>query len=154
MRLTSFTDYALRALMRLAAEPGRVFTTQEIARELAISRNHLTKVVREMADAGFVVTLRGTGGGFRLARPADTISIGEVVRRLEARLAIVECFRADGGACSLTPDCRLKGRLAVAADAFHAELDKTTLADCAHPGELLGTRVRPADLRPSQRRSP
>ena len=99
MRLTAFTDYGLRALMRLAGEPERLFTTEEIANELAISRNHLTKVVRELADAGFVATLRGSGGGFRLARPAAEISIGEVVRRLEARHAIVECFRSDGGDC-------------------------------------------------------
>jgi Rrf2 family nitric oxide-sensitive transcriptional repressor len=70
----------------------------------------------------------------RLARPADQISLGAVVRRLEARHAIVECFRADGGACVLTPRCRLKGRLAAAAEAFLGELDRTSLAECAyHP---------------------
>ena len=133
MRLTAFTDFAMRALMRLAGEPDRVFTTDEIAREFAISRNHLTKVVRELAEAGFVATHRGAGGGFRLARPAETITIGEVVRLLEARHAMVECFRADGGACVLTPRCRLKGKLALAAKAFLAELDKTSLAECAYP---------------------
>jgi Rrf2 family transcriptional regulator, nitric oxide-sensitive transcriptional repressor len=105
MRLTAFTDYGLRALMRLAGA-DRVFTTEEIAKEFAISRNHLTKVVHELGDAGFVATHRGSGGGFRLARPAEAISIGEVVRRLEARHAIVECFRRDGGACVLTSRCR------------------------------------------------
>ena len=133
MRLTAFTDFAMRALMRLAGEPDRVFTTDEIAREFAISRNHLTKVVRELADAGFVATHRGAGGGFRLARPAESITIGEVVRLLEARHAMVECFRADGGECVLTPRCRLKGKLALAAKAFLAELDKTSLAECAYP---------------------
>jgi Rrf2 family transcriptional regulator, nitric oxide-sensitive transcriptional repressor len=131
MRLTSFTDYGLRALMRLAGEPDRLFTTEEIAGEFAISRNHLIKVVRELADAGFVATQRGGGGGFRLARPAETISIGEVVRRLEARRAIVECFRADGGNCVLTPRCRLKMRLRRAAEAFLKDLERTSLADCA-----------------------
>ena len=131
MRLTAFTDYGLRALMRLAGEPERVFTTEEVATEFAISRNHLTKVVRELADAGFVDTHRGAGGGFRLARPAEAISIGEVVRRLEARHAIVECFRADGGACVLTPHCRLRVRLRQASEVFLKELDRTTLADCA-----------------------
>jgi Rrf2 family nitric oxide-sensitive transcriptional repressor len=134
MRLTAFTDYGLRALMRLAGEPERLFTTEEIANELAISRNHLTKVVRELADAGIVATHRGAGGGFHLARPAGTISIGEVVRRLEARHAIVECFRSDGGACVLTPRCRLKARLKHAAEAFLKELDRTTLAECAVTG--------------------
>ena len=132
MRLTAFTDYGLRALLRLAGEPGRLFTTDEIAREFAISRHHLVKVIRDLADGGFVSTVRGAGGGFRLARPADEISLGAVVRQLEARHAIVECFRDDGGACVLTPRCRLKGRFAAAAEAFLAELDKTSLAECAY----------------------
>lgn len=131
MRLTSFTDFGLRALMRLAGAPGRSFTTEEMAREFAISRNHLTKVVRDLARAGYVATQRGAGGGFRLARPADTIRIGAVVRSLEARQALVECFQRDGGACVLTPRCRLKGRLAAAHEAFFRTLDETTLADCA-----------------------
>ncbi len=132
MRLTAFTDYALRALMRLAGEPERSFTTDEIAREFDISRNHLTKVVRELAESGFVATHRGAGGGFRLARPPEKITLGEVVRLLEARHAMVECFRADGGGCVLTPRCRLKSKLALAARAFIAELDRTTLAECAY----------------------
>jgi Rrf2 family nitric oxide-sensitive transcriptional repressor len=131
MRLTAFTDYGLRALMRLAGEPERVFTTEEIAKEFAISRNHLTKVVRELADAGFVATHRGGRGGFRLARSPEAISIGAIVRRLEARHAIVECFRADGGNCVLTPRCRLKARLKHASEAFLKDLDRTSLADCA-----------------------
>ncbi len=133
MRLTSFTDFGLRALMRLASEPGRLFTTDEIAAEFAISRNHLTKVVRDLAHAGYVETQRGAGGGLRLAKPAETIALGEVVRRLEQRQALVECFRKDGGACTLTPRCRLKARLAAAREAFLRELDRTTLADCAYP---------------------
>jgi len=131
MRLTAFTDYGLRALMRLAGEPGRVFTTEEIAKEFGISRHHLTKVVRELAEAGFIATHRGGGGGFRLARPAQSISIGEVLRRLEARHAMVECFRSDGGHCILTPRCRLKARLKRAAEAFLRDLDRTSLAECA-----------------------
>jgi Rrf2 family nitric oxide-sensitive transcriptional repressor len=120
--------------MRLAGEPERLFTTEEIANEFGISRNHLTKVVRELADAGFVATHRGAGGGFRLARPAGAISIGEVVRRLEARHAIVECFRSDGGNCVLTPRCRLKARLKHASEVFLKDLDRTTLAECAVTG--------------------
>ena len=74
MRLTSFTDFALRALMRLAGEPGRSFATNEIAAEFGISRNHLAKVVRDLADSGFISTQRGVGGGFTLARPAQSIT--------------------------------------------------------------------------------
>jgi len=133
MRLTSFTDFALRALMRLAGEPARTFATNEIAAEFGISRNHLAKVVRDLADNGFILTQRGAGGGFSLARSAQSITLGEVVRALEGGSALVECFREDGGACALTPRCRLKARLAAARESFMRELDKTTLADCAYP---------------------
>lgn len=126
MRLTAFTDFGLRALMRLAGEPERLFTTEEIAAEYAISRHHLVKVVRDLAAAGFIETRRGTGGGFRLARPANEISLGEVVRALESRAALVECFRPDGGQCALSPDCRLKGHLA------RGIIDLTTTEVCDH----------------------
>ena len=135
MRLTSFTDFALRALMRLAGEPARTFATNEIAAEFGISRNHLAKVVRDLADNGFISTQRGAGGGFTLARPAQSITLGEVVRALEGGSALVECFREDGGDCALTPRCRLKAKLGAAREAFMRELDKTTLADCAYPGQ-------------------
>ena len=131
MRLTSFTDFALRTLMRLAGEPGRSFATGEIAAEFAISRNHLAKVVRDLADGGFITTQRGVGGGFALARPASEITLGAVVRALEGDSALVECFRDDGGGCLLTPRCRLKAKLASAREAFMRELDATTLAECA-----------------------
>jgi Rrf2 family transcriptional regulator, nitric oxide-sensitive transcriptional repressor len=119
--------------MRLAGEPDRSVSTGEIATEFNTSRHHLTKVVRDFAEGGFVTTQRGAGGGFRLARPAEAITLGEVVRTLEQRHALVECFRSDGGACVLTPRCRLKPRLAPAREAFMQELDATTLAECAYP---------------------
>jgi Rrf2 family nitric oxide-sensitive transcriptional repressor len=100
---------------------------------LNVSRNHLTKIVSEMARAGFIQTQRGAGGGFRLAQPAASITLGTVVRTLEDRHALVECFRADGGGCTLTPKCRLKSRLKAAEEAFLRELDRTTLSECAHP---------------------
>jgi Rrf2 family nitric oxide-sensitive transcriptional repressor len=133
MHLTSFTDFALRALMRLAGEPQRIFATGEIAAEFGISRNHLAKVVRDLASGGFIATQRGAGGGFSLARAPQSITLGEVVRALEGTSALVECFREDGGSCTLTPRCRLKGRLAAAREAFMRELDATTLAECAYP---------------------
>ncbi len=133
MRLTTFTDFALRALMRLAGEPHRSFSTSEIADEFGISRNHLAKVVRDLADSGFITTQRGVGGGFALARQPQAITLGAVVRALEGTSALVECFRQDGGGCVLTPRCRLKGRLAAAREAFLRELDRTTLAECAYP---------------------
>jgi Rrf2 family nitric oxide-sensitive transcriptional repressor len=131
MRLTAFTDFALRALMRAAGAPARSFSTEEIAREFGISRHHLTKAVRDLSRAGFVETRRGEGGGFRLARPPETITVGAVIRALEARHALVECFRADGGDCALNPGCRLTARLARAREAFLRDLDGVTLAEVA-----------------------
>lgn len=140
MRLTTFTDFSLRALMRLAGEPNRSFSTNEISTEFGISRHHLIKVVQNLANAGFVKTQRGVGGGFRLARIPQSITIGEVVRALEQRQALVECFREDGGQCVLQPRCRLKMRLAAAREAFMRELDTTTLAECAYPGISRGKK--------------
>ena len=144
MRLTAFTDFALRALMRLAAEPDRSFSTNEIAAEFGISRHHLIKVVRDLANGGFVSTQRGAGGGFRLARPPNAITLGEVVRTLENRQALVECFRADGGNCALLPRCRLKARLAAAREAFMRELDTTTLSECAYTPRSRGRQTASA----------
>src|SRR5579862_4194086 len=95
MRLTSFTDFALRALMRLAGEPERIFAIGEIADEFGISRNHLAKVVRNLAGSGFISTQRGVHGGFCLARPPQSITLGQVVRALEGASPLVECFRKD-----------------------------------------------------------
>jgi Rrf2 family transcriptional regulator, nitric oxide-sensitive transcriptional repressor len=133
MRLTSFTDFGLRVLMVLAADPARSFTTGEIAQAFGISRHHLTKVVGALAEAGFVITQRGASGGFRLARTPEEIRLGEVILRLEAGMPLVECFRADSGACRLGPGCALKPRLAAGWSAFIEEMNKSALADCAAP---------------------
>ena len=130
MRLTAFTDYGLRVLMRLADDPAASLTTEALARELALSRHHLQKVVQALARAGWVATRRGAGGGFTLAVEPAALSVGAVVRRLEEPQPLVECFRADGGACRLTPRCALRHRLARAREAFLADLDRTSLADC------------------------
>ncbi len=133
MRLTYYTDYALRVLTYLALDTGRVATIGEIAEAYGISRNHLTKVAHELGRAGFVETLRGRGGGLRLARAPDAIRIGDVVRRMEDDFDIVACFgaggKAGGGGCVIAPDCRLAGMLGEALQAFLAVLDRYTLAD-------------------------
>ena len=131
MRLTSFTDYGLRLLMRMAGAPDRALSTAELAQELGLSRNHLAKIVQRLARAGIVETRRGGGGGAILARPAEDIRIGAVVRLLEADQPLVECLGPAGGSCSLDGRCRLKARLRSAERAFLAELDRATLADIA-----------------------
>ena len=129
MRLTSFTDYGLRMLMRMASEPDRAFSTAEFSEEFRLSRNHLAKIMQRLARAGLVETRRGGSGGAVLARPATEIRLGGVIRLLETGQPLVECLGADGGACTLDGRCRLKTRLRSAEAAFLAELDRTTLAD-------------------------
>ena len=131
MRLTSFTDFGLRALMRLASAPDRAFSTAELAQEFALSRNHLTKIMTALAQDGIVITQRGSGGGAKLARAPGDIRLGEIVRILETGQPLVECFSASGGDCTITGCCQLKARLQAAEMAFLAELDSATLADVA-----------------------
>ncbi len=137
MRLTVLSDYSLRVLMYLAARPDRVSTIEEIASAYAISENHLMKVVHGLGKSGFVETMRGRGGGLRLARPADKIKVGAVLRLVEDDQALAECF-SDNDGCKITDVCRLKRILARALQAYNDELDRWTLADLvARPKVLL-----------------
>ncbi|WP_420408478.1 RrF2 family transcriptional regulator [Hoeflea sp.] len=133
MRLTTYTDYGLRMLMRLASEPGRAFSTADLAEEFGLSRNHLAKIMQHLARAGLVETRRGGGGGAVLALPADRIRLGDVINLLEEGQPLVECLNADGGACSIDGQCRLKARLRSAERAFLVDLNRSTLADIALP---------------------
>src|SRR3974390_863799 len=151
MRLLVSSDLALRVLMRLAAAPEAHVSTDALARELMVSRNHLHKTVQHPAEGGLVRTIRGAHGGVLLARPAAEIRVGDVVRRHEADQALVECFQPDGGACTLLPRCRLRGMLAGATEAFYRHLDGYTLADCLG-GPGLSARERPTRPRRAARR--
>ena len=131
MKLSSYSDYALRILMYLPVRPDAQPTIAEIAEHYAISRNHLMKVAHHLGVGGYIHTVRGRGGGLRLAKPADQIRIGDVVRLTEHDLAVAECMGEGnaGGGCRLTPSCALKGVLGEALQAFLGVLDDYTLAD-------------------------
>lgn len=131
MRLTTFTDYGFRMLMRMASAPDRAFSTAELAAEFGLSRNHLTKIMQRLAKAGYVETRRGTGGGAILAISANEIRLGAIIRLLEDGQPLVECFATDGGNCTIDGHCRLKSRLRSAEETFLADMDKSTLADIA-----------------------
>ena len=124
MKLTRYTDYGLRVLMHLAAQPDRHASISEMARVHRISHNHLMKVVHDLRKEGFLTSVRGRGGGVRLARPADSITIGEVVRHSEEGFDLVDC-----GPCVIAPACSLNGALQEALRAFMQVLDGYTLAD-------------------------
>lgn len=137
MQLTRFSDYTLRVLIYLALHPDRLATIEELAEAYDVSRGHLVKVVHHLGQRSYVETLRGRAGGLRLARPADTIRVGEVVRASEENLALVECFEPATSRCRIAPACALHPALQEALNAFLAVLDRYTLAD------LVSRRRRP-----------
>ncbi|MBA3937471.1 MAG: Rrf2 family transcriptional regulator [Planctomycetes bacterium] len=128
MKLSLFSDYSLRTLMYAALRDG-LFRLEEVSDAYAISRHHLAKVVHHLGKHGYLETQRGHAGGIRLARPAQDIRIGTLVRESEATADLVECFDAATNTCPINGSCRLKGLLAEALDAFYATLDRYTLHD-------------------------
>ncbi|WP_373974968.1 Rrf2 family transcriptional regulator [Chitinibacter sp. SCUT-21] len=134
MHITQHTDYALRVLIYLAANQERLVTIQEISERFQVSRSHMMKVVNQLIRHGYVNGLRGKGGGIRLAVPAAQIGVGQVVRHMESDLELVECF-GSSSQCLLTGNCRLRGALGNALNAFLASLDQVTVADLLTPAE-------------------
>lgn len=149
MRLTTFTDYTLRVLMYLAIEPRRLATIPEMASAYDISENHLMKVVHRLARSGMIESVRGKGGGVRLALAPADIRLGQVIRCSEGETTIVECFSAENNACRITPACRLTKILADTFAGFYLALDGYSLADLiTNPeqlGELLAIKGEPLD---------
>ncbi|MES2949448.1 MAG: Rrf2 family transcriptional regulator [Pseudomonadota bacterium] len=129
MRLTDYTDYTLRVLMFCALNPERSITIAELADSHAVSKNHLMKIVNDLARQGLLQTTRGRGGGLRLLKPAADINIGDVVRKSETDFRMVECFDPSHNACTLTANCQLKNVFRTALQSYLAVLDKVTLAD-------------------------
>lgn len=133
MQFTRFTDYSLRVLMYLGEQPDHLVTIREIAEIHGISENHLMKIVNRLATCGYIETMRGKGGGMRLARQAEMINLGDVVRDTEESMAIAECFEAGASSCTLLPTCILKSILIEAKKNFLATLDSYRLSDLIAP---------------------
>lgn len=127
MRLTRFTDYSLRVLMYLAVNEGSLSTIQEIAGCYGVSRNHLMKIVQELARLGLVDTVRGKSGGIRLAMEPEAINLGDVVRNTEPDFNLAECFESETSTCRLQSNCELARALRKATGAFLDVLDGYTL---------------------------
>lgn len=133
MRLTRYTDYALRVLIYLGLRPERRSTIREISQAYGISRNHLMKIVQQLVAEGLVHSARGVGGGLTLAPGAEQTTVGAIVRATEPDFDLVECMQ-EGNECVITPVCALAGMLRHARQAFHDALDEYRLADLfQHP---------------------
>jgi Rrf2 family nitric oxide-sensitive transcriptional repressor len=137
VRLTRHTDYALRMLIYAALRPNRICTVDAVATAYGLSRNHLLKVAQSLRDLGYVITARGRAGGIRLAVPPERINIGALVRAIEQDFALVECLEPGCARCRIVRACRLKGMVVEATNAFHAVLDRYSLADIIHEGPAL-----------------
>lgn len=136
MQLDKFTDYALRVLMTLVVRAPERVATSQIAATFGMSENHLSKIATQLAREGFVTSERGRNGGLNLARPADQICVGEVVRAMKRNDPVVECFGPDKS-CLILPACGLREPLAQAQEAFFATLDRYTLADITRSRHAL-----------------
>jgi Rrf2 family nitric oxide-sensitive transcriptional repressor len=142
MRLTTFSDYTLRVLMYLALKPEKLVTIAEIADAYKISANHLMKVVHQLSRNGVIESTRGKGGGIRLARPADEIRLGAVVRATEGNGPIVECLATAESQCCIAPACQLNNILERAFEALYATLDEYTLADLMSKKNAIGKLLK------------
>ncbi|MGA5312602.1 RrF2 family transcriptional regulator [Streptomyces pseudogriseolus] len=130
MRLLRSTDLALRVLMRLAVAGDTTPTTREVAEAMDVPYTHAAKVVADLQHRGLLTARRGRGGGLTLTEQGRGASVGGLVRSLEGEGDVVDC---DGAAttapCPLRSDCRLRGALRRAQEAFFASLDPLTVAD-------------------------
>jgi len=141
VRLTAYTNYALRTLMYCALHPNRLVRIQDIADAHGISKAHLLKAARQLGQLGYLENVRGRTGGVRLGRPPERIIIGEVVRQTEGDLEIVECFNPSTNTCPLIGVCKISTVFRAGLRAFFAELDKVTLADMVSNGPVLLERL-------------
>jgi len=130
VRLTLYTDYSLRVLLYLGAkDPEELSTIKDISDSYGISKNHLMKVTHELGKMGYIETVRGRGGGIRLAVVPEEINIGQLVRKTEEDFYLVECFNPESVGCIISPVCSLKGALNKALHAYIAVLDSYHLSD-------------------------
>jgi Rrf2 family transcriptional regulator, nitric oxide-sensitive transcriptional repressor len=144
MQLTQYTDYSLRVLIYLSLHEGsdHLATISEIASNYGISRNHLGKVVHNLANLGYIDTTRGKGGGMRLSQSPEEINLGAVVRRTEGRFDLAECFNTTHNTCTISPHCQLKDVFWEARSAFLAVLDRYSLADVIRNRDDLRSSFR------------
>ena len=138
MRVTKRTDIAMRMLMYCAANPDRLVTKSEIAGACNVSENHLAQVINQLSQIGYLSTHRGRNGGLWLSRPADTIFVGDIFRKVEAGLPLAECFGEADKDCPLIDSCRLRLALIDASEAFYAHLDGITLDSLLCDNHALG----------------
>lgn len=137
MQLTQFTDYGLRCLIYLAVHQKKLSTVKEISEYYGVSRNHLVKVVHRLSQARLIESIKGKGGGIRLASKAQELRLGDIVKLLETNMDLVECFNQNTNTCKIAHICQIKHYLYEAGAAFIATLNRYTLADTTKDNSLI-----------------
>lgn len=145
MKLTSYTNYALRSLQLAAIKSPALVRVDDVVKIHNLSKPHVMKIVHQLGRAGYLDTVRGRGGGFRLARSADRIIVGDVVRLTEGPLDVVECFNPVKNTCPLIGICVLSRKVQEATAAFMAVLDDLTIADISSNKNQLLARIAPLE---------
>lgn len=152
MRINRFSDLALRLLMYLGsrAEPMQATVTVRAAAAMFnVPYDHLVKVAHQLGQQGFLITTKGAGGGLRLARAAESITVGEILRVVEPGDSVIDCHSQP---CPLAGACLLKGALDSAYAAFLDKLDEYTLAAVARTPRLQKlVYLKPESVRSSPR---
>ena len=143
MKLTRYSNYAIRTLMFTNLHPDRLCQCQEVADTFKVSKAHLVKCVHQLGQWGFVHSVRGRNGGFRLARPANEITVGAVIRKTEDTLDLVECFNSETNSCPLITGCKLNQLLTHAMAGFMAEMDRVTIEDITTNQKQLLALLKP-----------
>jgi Rrf2 family transcriptional regulator, iron-responsive regulator len=156
VRLTRQTNYAVRLLIYCAANEDRLSRVGEIGRAYGVSELFLFKILPILVENGFVETVRGRNGGIRLAKPADEITLLDVVSVTEENFAMAECFENDASECPLLDGCTLNTALHRALDAFFRVLGEYTIKDLVVAASNLPTLLGLDELRsptPGKRRT-
>lgn len=140
MKLNAYTDVCLRVLMTLADAEGERLTSHQIADRIHVPYNHVIKAVAELRRRGTVEVARGRLGGATIVEAGLDQRVGELVRALAGRDEMLDCTgRESGVACPFAGDCRLRGALHRAREAFFAELDTVRVRDLVTAGPAGGT---------------
>lgn len=144
LRVTKFTDYATVVLIALASTPDTVSSAAELAERAGLEPPTVSKLLKPLAQAGLVEAFRGVNGGYRLARPAATISLCDIVEAMEGPLAMTQCSAHDG-ACGIEHTCSARANWRRINDVVIDALRAVSLADM-RPSAASGGG-RPADAR-------
>lgn len=138
MKISAKGRYALRLMIDLAQhDTGDWIALRDVSARQEISVKYLEQIVTPLSSAGFVMSTRGAKGGYRLARRADSYTVGDILRVIEGKIVPVACMEQDVNACSRYATCPTIGFWQGLSDVINRYLDGTTLLQLAEENEKV-----------------